>query len=512
MAKNYPNLPGVNINVTDGNLATTTARSANSVLIIANAQTSREVPEGPVYVPSEQDLHERFGGFFYEGRLNPIAAQWSVAYKAGVTNIYLMALKGDSKKEQFVDLYDKLYNTVSDLQVSHIVLDGLFADEEIEGLTEADFKEIQSGQDIALPASYIYAATNHAAEIPADAGTPQVLNIRTQAGEELTLTFAAGEVNAQKVQEDLNEMSQTFSLDLQGQFVKGADETSLVFNQPVELTGPVAELFGFAEEPELTIVGSPASLLANYVEAVSEEIGGVLGYIGTSSPETYDLQGIRNYVNKLLKVNTQISPYLQIVAGPEIGVVVPGSLRRQWVSGITHYAVLVNSLLPQNAPTNQPLLGSNQLRYAFSNRQLNSLVGHKYVTFRVDGNQIRVVDGITTAPDLAIGEDTIMSDFTRLSTVRIVNYMVARLRYALRQFIGSPNEFHNYNGMNTAIRAELDDAIQRGIIQDASYSIRLGSSLDTAEIDLKILPQFELRVIDVTVGLTRPEGLGQTNR
>ena len=98
MAKDYPNLPGVNINIEDGNLTTTTTRSANSVLIIANAVTNKEVPEGPVYVSNQQDLYDTFGGFFHMGQINPIAAQWLVAYRAGVTNIYLIALKGGDKK------------------------------------------------------------------------------------------------------------------------------------------------------------------------------------------------------------------------------------------------------------------------------------------------------------------------------------------------------------------------------------------------------------------------------
>ena len=260
------------------------------------------------------------------------------------------------------------------------------------------------------------------------------------------------------------------------------------------------------------IIGSPASLLASFAETVSQDMGGTIAYIGTSSPESYDLKGIKGHVDKLLDVNTQISPYLQIVAGPEVGVIVPGSLRRQWVSGVTHYAVLVNSTLPQFAPTNQPLMNANQLRYAFSMRQLNALVGHKYVTFHMKSNQIRVVDGVTTAPDLAIGEDTIKSDFTRISTLRIMNYMVGRIHAACEAFIGAPNEFYNYNGMNTAIRAELDDAVQRGIIQDATYSISLGDSLDEAKIKLNILPQFELRTINVTVALSRPEAFGTVSQ
>lgn len=510
MAKDYPNLPGVNINIEDGNLTTTTTRSANSVLIIANAVTNKEVPEGPVYVSNQQDLYDTFGGFFHMGQINPIAAQWLVAYRAGVTNIYLMALKGDDKEAQFIDLYKKLYDTVADLQVSHIVLDGLYADDDIAGLTKEAFTEA-GVTDVALPTYQVFTAATAPSTIVEDevGGEFAKLTITPKSGEPaITVSLPAGEVDINSINTQIKEALQINSLHLDGEARLNEGNVELTFTAPVTLAGEnaLSALGLTAAVANEEISGSPASLLANYVEGVSEELGGTLGYIGTSTPASYDLVGLKKHVDKLLAVDTQISPYLQIVAGPELGITVPGSLRRQWISGVTHYAVLVNSLLPQFAPTNQPLLGNTQMRYAFSPRQQNALVGHKYVCYSNKNQQIRVVDGVTTAPDLAIGEDTIKSDFTRISTIRIVNYMIQRMRYALEPFIGAPNEFYNYNGMNTAIRAELDDAVERGVIQDATYTIRLGSSLDTAEVDLQILPQFELRVIDVTVALARPEG------
>src|SRR5574344_2584722 len=139
MSKQYPNLPGVNVKVLDGQLATATSRSTNSILIIAEAKSGKEVPEGPVYIANEKDLRSNFGGFFYKGLVNPIAAQWLVAYKAGVTNILMLALRGDTKKDQYINLYKDLFETVADLSISHIVLDGFYADEESIELELSDF-------------------------------------------------------------------------------------------------------------------------------------------------------------------------------------------------------------------------------------------------------------------------------------------------------------------------------------------------------------------------------------
>ena len=516
MSKQYPNLPGVNVNVLDGQLTTATSRSANSILIIAKANSGKTVPKGPVYISNEKDLYTNFGGFFHKGLVNPIAAQWLVAYKAGVNNIYLMALRGETEKDQYINLYKDLFETVADLSISHIVLDGLYADEEIEELqlTEFNFSE---GAEIQLPTYHVYTGTMAPTELAPNAeGYSLTIKLPDSESSVLTapnvvLTAPEGPLDVVALNGQLQEALTLYGFDFEGNIkLTSKNVVEMSFTLPVTLEGTeILEAMGIAPETVTEkITGSPTVLLSTFAELISQEIGGVIAYIGTSTPADYTITGISNHVAKLEKVNTQISPYLQIVAGPEVGTMIPGSLRKQWLSGVVHYAVLVNSLLPQYAATNQPLLNAMQLRYSLSPRQLNALTGNKMVTFQMKNNQVRVVDAVTTAPDLSIGTDTIKSDFTRLSTLRIMNHIVRRMRYATEPFIGQPNEFYNYNGMNTAIRAELDDAIERGIIQDATYSIRLGNSLDTAEIDLTILPQFELRLINITVGLSRPELFG----
>lgn len=517
MSKQYPNLPGVNVKVLDGQLTTATSRSANSILIIAEAKSGKEkVTEGPVYIANEKDLYSNFGGFFHKGVVNPIAAQWLVAYKAGVTNIYLMALRGDTEKDQYINLYKDLFETVADLSISHIVLDGLYADKEIEGLqlTEFNFAE---GAEIQLPTYQVYTGTKTPTELAThEKGYSLTIKLPDSESSVLTapsvvLTAPEGPLDIKALNSQLQEALKFYGFDFEGNIgLNSNGNVEMSFTLPVKLEGTEI-LTAMGINPETVtekISSSPTVLLARFAELMSEEIGGIIAYIATSTPADYTITGISNHVAKLEKLNTQISPYVQIVAGPEVGTMIPGSLRKQWLSGAVHYAVLVNSLLPQYAATNQPLLNAMQLRYSLSPRQLNALTGNKMVTFQMKNNQVRVVDAVTTAPDLSIGTDTIKSDFTRLSTLRIMNHIVRRMRYATEPFIGQPNEFYNYNGMNTAIRAELDDAIERGIIQDATYSIRLGNSLDTAEIDLTILPQFELRLINITVGLSRPELFG----
>jgi len=509
---NYPNLPGVNMNVKDGQLLMSSNTGGNSMLIIAEAKVASTVvlPEEPVLIRTEDELKETFGAYFYQGELNPIAAEWKVARENGMNNVYLMALAGADVKARFVDLQDKLFGLLSDLGVSHIVLSGLYADQDIEGITAADFPD-QSIENVdGLEVFY----TSHGATAPTALTlvSPATATLQIQDGvNQVTLTvtetmsaknlasFLNVEAKKAFAAEGIDDVEVRFSIDADGKALVQATK-DVVFEGTEILTALAVS----AAEPVVEGYGNPAVLLAAYAERLSLEVGDAIAYISASAPVNTNLATIKGHVDKLKGRNNAISKYLQVVAGPQVGVSVTGSLRTQWLSGVTQYACLVNALPPQNATTNQTLPGTNALRYNLSLRQLNDLVGNKYVTFRVKNNRIVVVDGVTTAPDLFVGEDAIKSDFTRLSTLRITNYMVRAIREACDAFIGLPNGFPEYNSMNTAIKAVIKDSIDKTIIQDARYSIDLGNSLDAATINMTILPQFELRTIDVSIGLSTP--------
>ena len=504
MSNQYSNLPGVNMSIKDGQLLLTNDRTSNSMLIIAEARTHRNTPEGPVLVTSESELKENFGGYFHQGTLNPIAAQWAIARQNGIRNIYLMALKKAEKKEQFVDLHDKLFNLMADLSLSYIVVDGLYADEEITGLVASDFG-LTSFDDVdTIPA--IYRRVGSAAIEDELGDVPHTLELVFNSG----TIYIGNPAGSLDVNELNNELQKALSLEMPHVKATISDEgnkkiVTISANEAFEI-GEGSEWFKLeASELETEGNGNVGLLLAEYAEKVSTEVGETIVFVGVKPLTSVNLAGIKEHVSALVKRDNAVSPYLQVVAGPQVGVSLPGNLRMQWVSGVTQYAALVSGLSPQNAPTNQLLPGAAALRYNLSLRQLNDLTGSKYVTFHVKNGQIRVVDGVTTAPDLLVGQDVQKSDFTRLSTLRIVNFMVREIRNACDAYIGSPNEFANYNAMNTSIKGVIDMAIDRGIIQDARYSIKIGTTLDSSNIELTILPQFELRTINVTVGLSTPD-------
>lgn len=502
----YTNIPGVNMDIKDGQLMLGQDNTSNSILIIAdvNASTNVVVPEEPVLVRNESDLKANFGGFFYKGKVNPIAAEWAVAFRQGLGNIYLFGLKGTTDKEKFINLQDMLFNTLRELNIEQVVLNSLYADTDIEGLTAVDFGGESLDAIEGIEAAYV----RRAAEVPTALATADDFVI-TYSGIEVAATIEASEGQAlvDNINREVRNALAEEGLDIKVtvELVDGKAVMKTSDEVVIEAVAIMTALGLNLVEPVLEGIGNPAALLGEYAEKQATESTQTLCYVGVKPVVSTNMASIRDYVNALVARNNEVSRYVQVVAGPEVGITLPGSLRTQWLNGVTQYALLVQALPAQVAPTNQVLPQANALRYNLGMRQIDRLSGNKYVTYRIKNNAITIVDGVTTAPDLYVGQDIVHSDFTRLSTVRTIGFVTNRMRTVLDAFVGQPNHFEIYNAMRTSIKAEIRDAISNAIIQDASFSIQMGDSLDTAVVKLTILPQFELRHIEVSIGLTTPD-------
>jgi hypothetical protein len=167
----------------------------------------------------------------------------------------------------------------------------------------------------------------------------------------------------------------------------------------------------------------------------------------------------------------------------------------------------VSTLRAESAPTNKSVRGILGVKQPLSLRQLNTLTGKKYVTFRLKGGQVVVTDGVTTAPDYEVGGVTRSSDFTRLSTLRITQAASQLVRDLCDPFIGEPNRMPQYNALNASIKGGLEAMKNQGALQDYRFSVvARGTTLNEAVVTLEIIPAFELRKISINVSL-RPDSL-----
>lgn len=507
--QNFTNLPGINVTLKDGQVRYPGPNTGPGLLIVSPvvAPAVLALPEEPVSISSEAELAANFGGYVYNGVTNPIAVEWHAAKSIGVGNVSLLALTGATPKERFDNLKVKLFSLLRETETSHIAISGMYADEFIADVTEED------GVEGILRKGYVAKGTS-----VATIGAGITLTVKNQvvtltAGTPVALTLTAGEyLSVESLVSEINEQLQA-ATGLDGAFYLDADGKGvLVTDKAVTaVTGDAIKVFSIPASGALTfnergpiLVGSPAKLISDFAVQQSQDSMTTLGFIAAAPLSSITLAEQKAKVDSLVSLDNEFSQYLQVIAGPEVGVIIPGSSQTRWVSGVTHYAALTLGLLPQVATTNQTLPGARALRYNLSLKQLDELTGKKYVTFRNKNNRISIVDGVTTAPDVMTEEGKVKSDYTRLSTVRIVNYTTNRIREALDAFIGNPNEYTMYTAMNTAIKSVIKECIERGIIQDARYTIRLGATLDKAVVEMTILPQFESRTIDVSIGLASP--------
>ena len=161
------------------------------------------------------------------------------------------------------------------------------------------------------------------------------------------------------------------------------------------------------------------------------------------------------------------------------------------------YAGIISALPPQSATTNKAVTNIKKLTYNFSVSQLNAITGNRMVTFRLrPGKGIAVTDGITCAET--------GSDYTRLSTLRIVAAVIATIKKTTEPFIGEPGGEVAKNTLITAIQAALDAMQTAGVLIAFKFSIEATPQETVAgimNVILEIVPQFELRKIRVVINL-----------
>lgn len=518
----YPNLPGVDVKLADGGLVVSQGQNGPRLLIIAPAKTAN-APEEPVLIQQESELAlYGFGGTFVNGEVNPVAAEWRLAQQSGAREIFVLAIKASTKKEAFIELYNNLFGILIDFETEHVVLSGFFVDDEAE-VTAADFQDPEDKEAFpSVPGVAKYGELLKGTEVPAlplaiTTGTNDTLTIvdKSTGSVDKVITLSAKTYDGTEGK-DLQALAEALTTQLntavtglkavvsEGRLVlvgktKFAIKASTALATALKL--PVAT--DSVKEENVAgevIVGQFAKLLAGYAEYQSLGNNATVAYIGTPALVGQStLTSVRAHANKLLGLNTKFSGFLQIV-GQEVGIQLPGGLTH-YMNGATAYAGLVMGLAPQSAPTNKVIPGAVGLRYQYGASQRNALTGNRIVTFFVKNGQVIVTDGITSAPKILIGNKLVDSDYTRLSTMRITNYIAQEVRDVCEPFIGEPNEMPQYNAMYAAIKGRLEMAVNMRVIRDARFSVVPGRDLGSAVVKLKVLPQFETRHIDVDIAL-----------
>ena len=167
-----------------------------------------------------------------------------------------------------------------------------------------------------------------------------------------------------------------------------------------------------------------------------------------------------------------------------------------WTNGAATYAGFLSTLEAEMASTGKRLYNIRQLRYAPTRVQQEEMVAKGLTPVKQNfSREAVVVDGLT------FGKAT--SDFTRLSTLRIVFAAIELVRQTAENYVGYPATLHHRNAMDTAIGSQLRGMLITGALLDADYDMDWisGARESTVRINLVLTPAFEMRNIDVSISI-----------
>lgn len=198
---------------------------------------------------------------------------------------------------------------------------------------------------------------------------------------------------------------------------------------------------------------------------------------------------------------TTVGPYVTIVAAEvkpinyvNAGLVWAPSVDMGYANGAAHLAATMSRLPSYSSVVNKPLYNVDQLRYTPSRAQQTSLSDKGINTVIINFNKIPVFgEGLT------FGQST--SDYTRLSTKRIVDEATLVVRQVCQKYVGQPSTIEVRNSMETAITSGLRGMQLLGALLGSDFNVTYVPSQNKAIIDLVLTPAFELKTIEVQVAI-----------
>lgn len=246
------------------------------------------------------------------------------------------------------------------------------------------------------------------------------------------------------------------------------------------------------------------------------------GFIDVSPNSNTSLVGIQKHVDKLLAMpnlfymqdnkgdeildsegkRMDIGWYTSVVVGPD-PVMISDTLGTYYGSAALAYAALVASLKPQSSPMNKALPKVKGMKYKFSNKQMDSLIGNRMVCFRLKN------EGTTTASSVPYCVDAMTAggpecDYARMTTVSIVTDVVDQIREVADPFIGEPNTIEQRNALSALIAKRLSRIYEKGEVTYYSFEINATIQqvlLGECTISLTLVCPMELRKITTVVSL-----------
>jgi len=246
------------------------------------------------------------------------------------------------------------------------------------------------------------------------------------------------------------------------------------------------------------------------------------GFIDVKPNRNTTLEGISKYVDHLKSMpnlnymtdqegnvitdsdgnSMDIGWYTSVVVGPD-PIMSSDVLGTYYGSPALAYAALCASLKPQSSPMNKALPAVRGMKYKFSNKQMDELIGQRMVCFRLKNEGTASASTTPYCVDAMTGGAP-NCDYARMTTVAVVTDVVDQVREVCDPFIGEPNTVEQRNAMSALISKRLSHLMEQGEIN--YYEFEVNATIEQVligecTIALTLVCPTELRKITTVVSL-----------
>lgn len=271
--------------------------------------------------------------------------------------------------------------------------------------------------------------------------------------------------------------------------------------------------FGFYADDTTTVLKSMVYRVAQAVKAINENshpcyaVMGVKPFVGAGATnevmtpgQVATHLGLTNLPSSAGgSVLAEVGRFVTVIATEIQSAGYPNAWG--YANGASAYAAALSRMASYVSPVNKVVFNIAKLRYNASRTSLTTLSSKSINSVILNFNRAPVFsDGLTLA--------SASSDFTRLSTLKIVNEAALLVRQVCQKFIGEASTIQTRNSMETAITSALRGMQQLGALLDSDFTISYVAAENKAIIDLVLTPAFELKNIDVSISISLGAGAG----